>query len=825
MTRSLLAGLFALILLWPGQGWAATAHVQANGCFATIGSSLSCPFVSNVAYGNTVVGSVVWDSTSVTLNSVTVCGNAATLYNNPTTGTNRRSAQYVYSYVIAGSCSVVHTFSGSLTDIRSIQHEVSGVNYTTPVDQTASNVQTNPSGTDSLTSGAVTTTENGEYIFGATHPDVSTTAPTAGTGFTIAVTSTTRSSEYQIQSSAGSIAATFTPNSTVEWATAIITLRPGDPPPPLCAGASPSWVASPSQASVAECAALSSPGDTISVSNGSATWTQRVTMPSHALTLRAQTPPVLDGNGLPTTHYVTITDGTTYPSATSGLLTWTTASTAGLYRISGIKWVGNAGGTISNAPTTVMRFSGNTHSFRFDHNEVTTKNTPWFNFTGDIWGVIDHNKLHNGVNKYIGYVFHDTYNNNANGCGGGAVANGCGDAAWAAGTDLGTEKFLFTEDNLYDIDGTDNGGFAPSNAWDGWSGARTVHRFNTVYDLVFANHGTDSTTRSRGGRAHEYYSNTCIFESSTVSSVFGYRSGTGVTFNNTCTVSGTGFIQKIMAVAYFRNGNCQSSQCGGPWWRYDPMSVTLTSSGTTATAETSVAHQMTASTDVEITMSGSAEPNYNGQFLVTSVPTTTTFTYTCASTCGSSSSGTAASAWDGAYPGMDQPGRGGGDLVPSGPTPAPAAPLNQVLDPLYMWGNTKSGTVCPAWSGTSCTLGAGASPLTTNIDIYSQDTGTFDATTGVGTGLRASRPATCTTGVAYWATDGGGNWNATGADGGLDKCTATNTWTNDSYVPYSHPHPLTLLETQGSPRFSPTINLRRAEREHDPLFLVHDRRP
>ena len=61
----------------------------------------------------------------------------------------------------------------------------------------------------------------------------------------------------------------------------------------------------------------------------------------------------------------------------------------------------------------------------------------------------------------------------------------------------------------------------------------------------------------------------------------------------------------------------------------------------------------------------------------------------------------------------------------------------------------------------------------------------FDGTTGVGVGLRSARPATCTKGVGYWATD----------EGRLYRATATNTWTL-YYTPYTYPHPLrTLLST------------------------------
>lgn len=119
----------------------------------------------------------------------------------------------------------------------------------------------------------------------------------------------------------------------------------------------------------------------------------------------------------------------------------------------------------------------------------------------------------------------------------------------------------------------------------------------------------------------------------------------------------------------------------------------------------------------------------------------------------------------------------------------------QNLVPVYLWNNIKGAStplsiiVDPgeACSGTGGNLNP--THIQANRDYYNY-TASFNGTTGVGRGTIASRPATCTTGVGYWATDEG-EWNSNnpGNDGRLYKCTATNTWTL-YYTPYTYPHPL-----------------------------------
>jgi len=176
---------------------------------------------------------------------------------------------------------------------------------------------------------------------------------------------------------------------------------------------------------------------------------------------------------------------------------------------------------------------------------------------------------------------------------------------------------------------------------------------------------------------------------------------------------------------------------------------------------------------------------------------------------------------------LDQPGRGMGDLLvggftsdgsgsnnvcditvnPSGCSVYTGNWVNEALEPIYEWSDNYS----PVPSNPSNLLAVNTAFNNTpnfvaNTDYYlwcnaSSHSGctSFTGATGVGSGTRASRPSTCTTGVAYFSTDQG-NWNTSGngfGNGVLDECTATNTWTL-FYTPYTYPHPLTQ-DTSPSP--------------------------
>ena len=139
---------------------------------------------------------------------------------------------------------------------------------------------------------------------------------------------------------------------------------------------------------------------------------------------------------------------------------------------------------------------------------------------------------------------------------------------------------------------------------------------------------------------------------------------------------------------------------------------------------------------------------------------------------------------------LDGPGRAKGSSFGGALAPITWGSNDQVTEGAYNWSNRTDGALV----GISGQVGANYHTRP-NVHVYNEAhasnpdcSSAFNGTCGVGVGLLSARPATCTTGVAYWATDQG-SWNATGADGVLFKCTLMNTWTS-YYTPYAYPHPI-----------------------------------
>jgi hypothetical protein len=229
-----LAGV-ALLLLCAARAEAAIAFVQARGCAVSSGTSQNCAFTSNVGSGNLLVVGVYYESTTITVSSVT--DSRSTSYtatpSSPVTNSTQPQRQYVY-YGIApsgGANTVSVTLSASACCFNIVLAEYSGIDASSPLDQHAT---AQGSGT-TLTTASVTTTQADELLVGIGSHWNTSTAFTAGSGYAKRVQNNTSDSmalEDQIVAATGSYNASFTVNLTNTWLMAIATFKAAGGAPP-----------------------------------------------------------------------------------------------------------------------------------------------------------------------------------------------------------------------------------------------------------------------------------------------------------------------------------------------------------------------------------------------------------------------------------------------------------------------------------------------------------------------------------------------------------------------------------------------------------------
>jgi hypothetical protein len=405
------------------------------------------------------------------------------------------------------------------------------------------------------------------------------------------------------------------------------------------------------------------------------------------------------------------------------------------FRLSGITFTwGNAGGITDNGTLTIY---GQSQSVRIDHNHFSLINDVTGQMDGWMYGVWDHNQFDlNTSNAGQGIrVGQSNWNNGTN-----------GNSSWADSEHLGSNQWMFFENNTYNGTAGDNNFVGDCN-----NGGRFVYRYNTFINAQTQTHqmeGSGTDKENRGCRAFEIYNNIWSGSNSNPAyTTFFNTSGTGVIWGNSDTTGYENFVKLV-------NDRQSSSVCGN--------------------------------------CTQAAAPNGWGF---------------CGSTNGPSpwdgntdSSG---------YPCIDGTSRGKGDLLtgtfptkcdaslPSG-TPGACGSgsfggiwPHQALIPIYEWMDTW--TAVPGYSGA---IFLADSPSTANRDYYpwcnpaNTSTGgctsSFNGATGTGSGSFSARPSSCaagpggnTNGVAYWATDANT----------LYVCNPTNIW-SAYYTPYTYPHPL-----------------------------------
>lgn len=354
-------------------------------------------------------------------------------------------------------------------------------------------------------------------------------------------------------------------------------------------------------------------------------------------------------------------------------------------------------------------------------------------------GVIDHSIFDGGgVSNAV-----RAYNRGS--CAGDSL--GVGDVSWTQAPGWGGPSFLFMENDLFNAGASD----------DCTDGGKFVARFDTYNAEAPAptiqTHPTGGAGRIRGCRAAEiYFVNGVPQPSNYIDTFWWDSSGPLRFFGNTTTSSstggGTGYDAFIKQIEMRQNNNTYSQGVPPAGWGY------------CGTAQTGSASNW----DENLNASG----------------------YFC----------------------MDGPGAGQSDLLTGGftidgsgsnnvtnaatgcaSTSACAWP-RQANELMLAWMNSFS----PTPSNPTTFFAAQYSGSTANVDYY-LDNASFSSgggATGTGFGTLSARPATCTKGVVYWATDQG-TWNTSGSgpQGELYSCAATNTWSpSATYIPYTYPHPL-----------------------------------
>jgi hypothetical protein len=137
-----------------------------------------------------------------------------------------------------------------------------------------------------------------------------------------------------------------------------------------------------------------------------------------------------------------------------------------------------------------IRISGISHSFRVDHCTFDKLHGLNINIEGFLWGVIDHCQFRTDQDPPI-HIGHRNWN-----------GEDWGHGSWADDPHWGSEKFVFIEDNLFEVDG--------EAAIDSYEGARLVVRYNKLFNTKLVFHGTEG--QGRGAKQVEEYNNTYVFD-------------------------------------------------------------------------------------------------------------------------------------------------------------------------------------------------------------------------------------------------------------------------------------------------------------------------
>jgi len=417
--------------------------------------------------------------------------------------------------------------------------------------------------------------------------------------------------------------------------------------------------ASTSREHVGSAVALARDGDTVEIPEGTSTWTTALII-NKGITVR--------GAGLDKTIILDNVTGT--QNDQQAVFAFATVP-GRLYRLSGLE-IRNGSTRSPVYSGGAVRVTGSTKTFRIDNCRFSMLKNRAIYIVDAAVGVIDNCVF--DLDRQQGLaVFHRTWGGHS-----------WGDGSWAEPVDWGSTNAVYIESNFF----TAPGGNHPA-VLDSYGGARWVFRHNRLRDCIVGVHGTESTSRYRGTRSFELYKNEFV-DSTTggASEAIHWRSGTGVVWSNTVTGNVRNFAQVINYRATDHFPDWPGADGTSGWDLNDPR---IYAEGTHNGTENAKFLRVEGAQWTPNQWAGFTVRNLNAErFSCITSNTTDSIYYTVA----------AQSAMMSFNVGdqyrivkvlalIDQCGRSTGDLL-SGQAPQPRW-LNQVLEPIYEWGNWING--------------------------------------------------------------------------------------------------------------------------------------
>jgi hypothetical protein len=553
-------------------------------------------------------------------------------------------------------------------------------------------------------------------------------------------------------------------------------------------------------------------GSTVTLQACNTTWATNLDLGGKKITLK--------GAGVGQT-VITSTKGTGSPPY---LISWAPGASANVAKLSDMTL--NSGGPDSSGSGEAIYVTGNATNFIIQNVTIESHRERGITFQGYIRGVLSGVIINNYTFSVPVSIEHGAWLDSWS-------SDGYGHVSWASDSTLGSTEQIIAED--MQINGF-CGGYCPG--WDAFAGARYTLRFSKVTNAQVVQHGLDTPTPWRGTMQWEYYRNVLSNTNMGGVSMLPLRGGYGRMFDNYHTTNQGGGVADIWyqrghqhppgnLPLFYLYGDCrvrtiESIACTG-----GVATVTMPAVGADQTSSGFTA-------DVWATISGSSVGNYNGTVKVTGPQHTfqlnrqlqRTFTYNA--TCGGpATGGTVAVAMDGntnvgGYACMDGIGRGKGRNYANSALFAGSFPgaANQEVQRSYFFNNKVNGAISGVFASSGVT-----DPLSgaENQDYYNQDNtncapNAGNCALGIGRGTLAQRPASCTNGVGWWATDQGSWNNETAAQhNNHDPSSLTHTLGEDglqyqcvggvwqlNYTPPAYPH---SLLTGGGGNSPPSLSI------------------